>query len=113
IFVRLWKEQEGESSGRRLGPYQALAEQDYAVRVPLEGLEPDTVFRFDTTFRQRGDGQEMEAMDGDGTIGRFRTAPDPATHRDVSFVFSGDLGGGGYCRRVDAGYATFDAMSRA
>jgi len=49
----------------------------------------------------------------DGAVGRFRTAPDPAARRDVSFVFSADVAGGGYCRRVDTGYPIFAAMSQA
>src|SRR5438093_1580715 len=60
VFVRLWKEDEGEGLARLIGPYQAVADQDFAVTVALDGLEPDTVYRFDTTLRMST--QDTETM---------------------------------------------------
>ncbi len=42
--------------------------------------------------------------------GTFRTAPLPSTPTSVSFVFSGDLGGQGFCRHSTDGYRIFSAM---
>ena len=42
--------------------------------------------------------------------GSFRTAPSVATRAAVSLVWAGDLGGQGYCRRIDEGYGIFRHM---
>ena len=70
------------------------------VKIPLSGLRPAT--RYGYTLRASG-----------GTVeGEFVTAParDQAAH--VRLHWSGDLGGGGFCRLLDGGYRIFRAMAR-
>jgi alkaline phosphatase D len=44
--------------------------------------------------------------------GEFVTAPAPDTTARVRLIWSGDLGGGSSCRRVDDGYRIFRAIAR-
>ena len=53
------------------------------------------------------------AAHGEKADGEFVTAPAPDADTPVRFVWSGDLGGQGVCRRVDIGYPIFDTMARA
>ena len=89
----------GAPSTRRIAA-RVRDESDLVARVPLEGLTPATrhVYR----VRQ-----------GDLVVaGEFATAPTPATPARVTFLWSGDLGGGNRCRPVDGGYRIFRAMLR-
>jgi alkaline phosphatase D len=45
-------------------------------------------------------------------VGRFVTAPSQTARAPVRFLWSGDLGGRGHCRRAGVGYAIFRAMAR-
>src|SRR5262249_18820961 len=79
---------------------QASAPDDLRVRVDLEGLTPATRHRY--AVRQGGEHAE----------GEFTTAPASADATTVTFLWSGDLGGGGFCRLLDGGYRIFRAMAR-
>ena len=79
---------------------EAAADDDLIVRVPLEGLTPATRHRY------------AVSQDGARVDGEFATAPPPGEPARVTFLWSGDLGGGGYCRLADGGYRIFRAMSR-
>ncbi len=70
------------------------------VKIPLSGLRPAT--RYSYTLRASGDTVE----------GEFVTAPAHDQAARVHFVWSGDLGGGGFCRKVDGGYPIFQTMAR-
>jgi alkaline phosphatase D len=85
--------------GRRVRR-DAVPAEDFIVRVPLEGLSPATRHRY--RIAQRGDAVE----------GEFTTAPRPEDPARVTFLWSGDLGGGGRCRSVQGGYRIFRAMAR-
>lgn len=43
--------------------------------------------------------------------GQFVTAPPPDVAAATTFAWSGDLGGGGFCRRVDDGYPIFRPLA--
>ena len=43
--------------------------------------------------------------------GEFGTAPAASSAAKVTFLWSGDLGGGGLCRLVDGGYRIFSVMA--
>jgi alkaline phosphatase D len=73
---------------------------DLTGRAVVRGLRPATRYR----YRVHGSGEAV--------AGAFVTAPEPADHRPVTFLWSGDLGGGGFCRLVDGGYPIFRAMAR-
>jgi alkaline phosphatase D len=89
---------DGEA-GRRLARAAAAAD-DLVVRLPLEGLTPATRYRYRVS-------QGVERVEGE-----FATAPLPDAPARVTFIWSGDLGGGGFCRSVDGGYRIFRAMAR-
>lgn len=73
---------------------------DLVVHVPLDGLAPATRHR----YRVSQGGEQVE--------GAFTTAPAPEQPARVTFLWSGDLGGGGLCRPADGEYAIFRAMLR-
>jgi phosphodiesterase/alkaline phosphatase D-like protein len=63
----------------------ALANRDFTVRVPLAGLQPDTVYYYRCRI--------ASALGAPGTFGpiaQFRTAPAPGAMQPISFAFSGD-----------------------
>ena len=74
--------------------------EDFTGKARLAGLRPGTRY----AVRVRGAGASVE--------GGFVTAPARDAAARVDFVWSGDLGGGGFCRRLDGGYRIFRAMAR-
>jgi alkaline phosphatase D len=68
------------------------------------GLRPGTEYRYSVWFANAAGTSASEA-------GRFKTAPAASDSRAVSFIWSGDLGGQTYCRRVGAGYPIFAPMA--
>lgn len=76
------------------------ADGDLLGRVTVTGLTPATRYRY--RVRQ---GERVVA-------GELGTAPEPTTAAKVTLQWSGDLGGGGFCRLVDGGYRIFPAMIR-
>jgi alkaline phosphatase D len=78
----------------------AVGADDLIVQVPLEGLVPATRHRY------------RIVQGGERTEGEFTTAPLAAEAAPVTFLWSGDLGGGGFCRLRDGGYRIFRAMAR-
>ncbi|HXE00018.1 MAG TPA: alkaline phosphatase D family protein [Candidatus Acidoferrum sp.] len=79
---------------------QATAEADLIVRVPVDGLAPATRHRYQVT------------QNGERVEGEFTTAPAPEQASRVTFLWSGDLGGGGHCRPADGEYRIFRTMAR-
>jgi alkaline phosphatase D len=79
---------------------QASDAEDLIVRVAVDGLTPATRHRY------------VVSQGGDKVDGEFATAPPPGESARVTFLWSGDLGGGGFCRLVDGGYRIFRAMAR-
>ena len=75
-------------------------QDDLVTQVPLDGLAPATRH----AYRVR----QGEAV----VTGQFTTAPTPDSTSRVTFLWSGDLGGGGHCRPVDGGYRIFRTMLR-
>ena len=79
---------------------EASAADDLIVRVPLDGLAPATRYRY------------AVSQGGERVEGEFATAPPATEVARVTFLWSCDLGGGGFCRLVDGGYRIFRAMAR-
>jgi alkaline phosphatase D len=75
------------------------ADADLTVKLTLTGLTPAT--RYGVRLSQAGTRAEAE----------FVTAPPPETAARVTFLWSGDLGGGGYCRPLEGGYRVFGPMA--
>jgi alkaline phosphatase D len=78
----------------------ATRTDDLTGKAVLRGLSPRTVY----TYRLESAGQVVS--------GAFATAPRPDEAARVTFLWSGDLGGGGFCRRLADGYPIFRAMAR-
>jgi alkaline phosphatase D len=71
---------------------------DSTGRRRIDGLRPATRH----AYRLQGRGETV--------AGEFVTAPAAEADTPVRLVWSGDLGGQHFCRRVDGGYRIFDAM---
>ncbi len=72
---------------------------DLVVQRRVDGLMPATRYR----YRWRHGEQHVE--------GEFRTAPREDDPAPVRLLWSGDLGGGGYCRHTGHGYPIFRSMA--
>ncbi len=81
---------------------------DFAGQVELQNLAPATRYYYRISFRERAGQQTGEPVMS--AAGTFRTAPLPSLSASVGFVFSGDLGGQGFCRHDVNGYRIFEAM---
>lgn len=81
---------------------------DFSGQVELENLAPATRYFYRIVFRLHA-GQPVDGSMASAT-GTFQTAPLHTTSTPVSFVFSGDLGGQGFCRHSADGYRIFSAM---
>lgn len=79
----------------RVGPAS-----DLTGKLRLTGLSPATRYAYRVT------------AGGVAATGAFLTAPAPDDAARVKFVWSGDLGGGRFCRPLDTGYRIFSAMGR-
>jgi alkaline phosphatase D len=73
---------------------------DQTGRLTLERLRPATRYAY------------RVQQDSDALTGEFVTAPAADEAVPVTFQWSGDLGGGGVCRRRDGGFRVFEAMVR-
>jgi alkaline phosphatase D len=90
---------------RQAGPSVDVA-GDFTGKVLLDGLSPATRYLYWVRF-VGGDGTEAVSE-----TGQFKTAPAGDAARPVSLVWWGDIGGQGYCRDPDRGYALFGQMAR-
>ncbi len=98
---------DGAATLSQAAPVGATAATDHTAVARLAGLTPGSLYRYRVWFdRPPGSGGDQSVS----VEGAFRTAPDAQTYAPVSFVFSGDLGGAGYCRPIAGGYAIFDVM---
>ena len=79
-------------------PLAVTADRDLTGKLTLTGLLPAT--RYAVRVSQGEARAEAE----------FVTAPPPDAPARVTFLWSGDLGGGGYCRPLDGGYRIFGPM---
>jgi alkaline phosphatase D len=74
--------------------------EDLIGKLLLKGLRPATRYAY-------------RVQVGETTVGgEFVTAPVPDDRAPVTFLWSGDLGGSGFCRRQEGGYRIFATMAR-
>jgi alkaline phosphatase D len=73
---------------------------DLTGRLMLTGLRPGTRYLY------------RVSQAAQSAAGEFVTAPGPDDPARVMLLWSGDLGGGGFCRRAGVGYRIFRAMAR-
>lgn len=78
--------------------------QDYTAQIKLNGLNPNTDYRYEVWF-------EEDSGSSAKLAGRFKTAPRSGQKSAVTLIWSGDLGGQGYCRRQGSGYTIFKPMT--
>ncbi len=83
---------------------RSTSRTNFSAQVTLDGLVPGTRYRYEVWFEDGNDRSTVEA-------GVFGTAPSLEARTAVSFVWSGDLAGQGYCRQVNAGYRIFRHMA--
>lgn len=88
----------GDAAARSRRPLAVTAGSDLTGKLTLNGLAPAT--RYAVRVSQGQAHADAE----------FVTAPAPDTPARVTFIWSGDLGGGGYCRPQDGGYRIFRPM---
>lgn len=85
-------------------------DSDYTGQVVLDGLTPGRAYEVRVRYT------DTRGREGPYATGRFQTAPPIDAVTPVSFVFGGDVGGQGRCRRLAAdgtelGYPIFSAMN--
>jgi alkaline phosphatase D len=90
---------------RRVGA-AVEAGSDFTGKIVLDGLTPDTRYLYRVRF-VRSDGSDALSE-----TGQFKTPPTDTVARPVSLVWWGDVGGQGYCRDPEHGYALFTQMAR-
>ena len=73
------------------------AADDYTGQVVLEGLRPDTTYRYKLG----------------STRGAFETAPEANDAEDVRLAFGGDVAGQNVCRDATEGFPILDTIRRA
>jgi len=95
----------------RTAKLTTTAATDYTVTIPLERLSPATNYRYHILIEPREQGNQ-QAPTKVAARGEFTTLPDQTTSATVTFAWSGDLGGGGQCRRGINGYPIFDVIQR-
>jgi alkaline phosphatase D len=91
---------------RQAGPVVDAA-SDFTGKVLLEGLAAETAYVYWVRFVDAAGGAEVVSE-----AGHFRTPPADGTRRPVTLLWWGDLGGQGYCRDPERGYAIFTEMAR-
>src|SRR2546422_580728 len=87
----------GEGGAR--GTLEITRRADFTGKLVLSGLTPATRY----AWQARGGGETV--------TGEFVTAPAADARARVRFLWSGDLGGGGFCRPMDGGYRIFRTMA--
>jgi len=84
---------------RAIAPVELTADHDFAGQIPLQGLRPDTRYRYRTWVSEGPSGRAR----GPEVEGSFRTAPDPNEPADVRLAYGGDVSGQNVCRDVTDG----------
>src|SRR2546425_10939863 len=85
--------------GGALGTLEITRRADFTGKLVLSGLTPATRY----AWQARGGGETV--------TGEFVTAPAADARARVRFLWSGDLGGGGFCRPMDGGDRIFRTMA--
>lgn len=90
----------GDPGARTTTTVRPSPARDFTARVPMAGLRPGTRHEYEVRH------------DADLVTGSFTTAPARDADAPVRLLWSGDLGGRGYCRDVEDGYRIFRAMTQ-
>lgn len=96
-----------EQSSVKTERFITKKEQDFTLKVPLEGLTPATRYRYEVRAIQPA---QLPVSTTATAQGEFRTAPSSDESAPVTFLWSADLGGQNRCRDEQTGYPIFDVM---
>ncbi|MGH8488076.1 MAG: alkaline phosphatase D family protein [Gammaproteobacteria bacterium] len=89
---------------------EVIADDDFAGKVRITGLESGTEYRYKVWFSTSKKGRAgVDTADE----GRFRTAPATKAAQAVRFGWGGDLAGQNVCRDAVAGFPIFNAINAA
>lgn len=100
-----------EGGGQRRHRHAWVTEaHDFAGKLVVDGLTPDTGYRYTVGF---SGSEHAEPAAPALSTGSFRTAPDSGADRDIVFGYSGDLGGLNVCRDLREGYPIFRTIDGA
>ncbi len=83
---------------------------DFSGQIELHNLVPASRYFYRVLFRDRLAHADAPSGLTTSATGTFQTAPMPTISAPVRFVFSGDLGGQGFCRHTAEGYRIFSAL---
>jgi alkaline phosphatase D len=86
------------------GSVEISSESDFAGEALIEGLTPSQQYFYRVSLAAGGN-------DSDPVEGQFTTAPAVGDAAAFDFVFGACLGGQGYCRDPETGWAIFNTMA--
>lgn len=92
---------------RPAAPVSVRAERDFAGKVEVTGLAPDTRYRYRVWF---SDGPGRTGRDAPAE-GSFRTPPPPQAAAAASFAWGGDVAGQNVCRDAVEGFPVFASLA--
>lgn len=97
----------GKHDGKRKVGVRAA--DDFTGKIRIDGLKPDTEYRYRVSFIDEESGHHGR----DAAVeGRFRTAPEPKRAKPVTFAWGGDLAGQNVCRDAVEGFPIFPALNK-
>ena len=96
-----------QQSSVKTEQFATKKEQDFTLKVPLEGLIPATRYRYDVRTIQPA---QVSVPTTGISQGEFMTAPSSGESVPATFLWSADLGGQHRCRDEQNGYKIFDLM---
>ena len=96
-----------QQSSVKTEQFTSKKEQDFTLKIPLDGLLPATRYRYDIHIIEPA---QLSAAATGTAQGEFTTAPTPEDSVPVAFLWSADLGGQNRCRDEQTGYPIFDVM---
>jgi alkaline phosphatase D len=76
---------------------------DYSGKYQIVNLQPETEYYYKIWFSNLRDTDHVSKT----LFGKFKTAPNINDGKNISFAVGGDLGGQGYCIKMDIGYPIF------
>ncbi len=105
--VQVEWQQDGEGTQpQRSAAIATKAEQDFTGTIAVTSLKPDTRYLYKVLTA----GADPKALFEEQAFGHFVTAPEPGVSKDLTLLWSGDLGGQQKCRDAKFGYRIFTTM---
>lgn len=106
-WERLGSGEVPQHSSVKTEQFTTKSEQDFTLKVALEGLIPATRYRYDVRTIQP---TQLSVPTTVPAQGEFTTAPPSSESASATFLWSADLGGQNRCRDEQTGYPIFEAM---